>query len=109
MKIGALRKQIIVQVEQPTADGAGGYALAWAAVATVWAELTPLTGREINFAGHQEGRATHKIVIRWRKDLTLTTGMRLLYGARVFNIRSILNEGESDRQATLLAEEGAAA
>jgi len=106
MKIGAMRKQVVVQAEQPTADGAGGYALAWAAVATVWAEIKPVSGREILMAGQQQGRVTHKIIMRWRKDFALTTDMRLLCGARVFNIRSIINEGERDRQATLLVEEG---
>ena len=47
MRIGELRKQVTVQAEGQTPDGAGGYTLAWTNVATVWAEIKPVTGREI--------------------------------------------------------------
>ncbi len=108
MKIGQLRKQIHVQAEQPMPDGAGGYALAWATVATVWASLLPLSGREAFSAGHHEGRVTHKIIMRWPKDFALTADMRVLYVSRVFNIRAVFDDGERGRYATVLAEEGVA-
>lgn len=108
MKIGDLRKQLIVQAEQQTPDGAGGYALAWTTLASVWANISPLTGRELYTAGHQESRVTHKVTMRWRKDLAITPDMRLLYNERVLNIRAVINEGERNQYAILLVEEGAA-
>ncbi|MDR3425292.1 MAG: phage head closure protein [Alphaproteobacteria bacterium] len=108
MKIGNLRKQIALQAEQQTPDGAGGYALAWTTLATVWADISPATGREVYTAGHLEGRVTHKVTIRWRSDITITTDMRLLYNARTFNIRAVMNQDEANQYATLLVEEGTA-
>ena len=35
--IGKLRHRVTLQSEGETPDGGGGYALAWSAVATVWA------------------------------------------------------------------------
>ena len=108
MKIGNLRKQIAIQAEQQTSDGAGGYMLTWLTLATVWAEIAPVTGREIYAAGHLEGRVTHKITARWRSDLVLTSDMRVLSNARSFNIRAVMNRDESNQWAEFLVEEGGA-
>jgi SPP1 family predicted phage head-tail adaptor len=106
MRIGELRKQIAIQQERQTADNAGGYALAWATIATVWGEIVPASGSEIYTAGHLEGRVTHKVNMRWRSDLAITTDMRLLYNMRSFNIRSVINTDERNQYAVLLVEEG---
>jgi len=108
MNIGKLRKRVVLQAEAQTPDGAGGYTLAWATVATVWATIAPASGHEIYVSGHLEGRVTHKVTMRWRGDLSVTADMRLLYGTRVFNIRAALNIGEENRQTVLFVEEGCA-
>lgn len=38
----------------------------------------------------------------------MTTAMRLKFGARVFNIRAVINRGERNRLLELLCEEGVA-
>ncbi|MDE1901664.1 MAG: phage head closure protein [Alphaproteobacteria bacterium] len=106
MKIGDMRKQISIQQEQPTPDGAGGYALAWVTLATVWADIMPVSGRETFAAAHLEGRVTHKITLRWRGDVAITSDMRVLYNTRAFNIHAVMNNDESDHFITILAEEG---
>ncbi len=107
MRSGVLRKRVTLQAESRTDDGAGGYALSWTDVATVWAEIAPLGGREA-FAAHRlEARVTHRVRLRYREGIT--ADMRLVMGSRVFNIRAVLNEGERNRWLDLLAEEGVAA
>jgi SPP1 family predicted phage head-tail adaptor len=108
MRIGEIRKQIAIQAEAPTSDGAGGYALAWTTLATVWAEIKPLSGHEVFTAQHLEGHVTHQITTRYRNDITITTDMRIVYGSRLFNIRSVTNSGERNRWWELLVEEGGA-
>jgi SPP1 family predicted phage head-tail adaptor len=108
MSIGTLRKQVSIQSETKTPDNAGGYTLAWTTLATVWANITPISGKEVFAAGHLEGHATHKVTIRWRSDLVLTPDMRLSYNSRTFNIRAVLNRGEENKQFLLYAEEGGA-
>lgn len=108
MAIGNLRKKVTLQQEQRTPDSGGGYTLAWATVATVWAAITPMSGHEITAASGIQGRLTHKITMRWRNDIPLNAGMRLLYGTRAFNIRYVLNAREANRWAIMLAEEGGA-
>ena len=108
MKIGERPKRVAVQIEQSTSDGAGGYALTWTTLAMVWADISPVTGSEKFTAGHLEGHVSHKVKIRWRSDLAITTDMRILYNARAFNIRAVMNEDELNQWALLLVEEGAA-
>jgi SPP1 family predicted phage head-tail adaptor len=108
MRIGELRKQITIQAEAPTADGAGGYALAWTNVATVWAEIKPVSGNKVFVDQHLEGHVTHQIKTRYRSDLTITTDMRIVHNNRVFNIHSITNTDERNQWWVMLVEEGAA-
>ncbi|MDR3450739.1 MAG: phage head closure protein [Alphaproteobacteria bacterium] len=108
MSIGQLRKQVAVQAETQTPDGAGGYALGWATLAVVWADMTPASGNEAFTAGHLEGHVTHQVKMRWRGDLAITTDMRLLYDNRAFNIHAVINQGEANQWAVLLVEEGGA-
>ncbi|MFA4994219.1 MAG: phage head closure protein [Bdellovibrionales bacterium] len=108
MAIGTLRKKVSIQTESKTPDNAGGYTLAWTTLATVWANITPISGKEVFAAGHLEGRATHKVTIRWRGDIALTPDMRLSYNSRAFNIRAVLNKGEENKHFLLYVEEGGA-
>ena len=108
MRIGQLRKQIAIQAETQTPDGAGGYALAWTVLATVWADIEPVSGNKIFAAQHLEGHVTHKITTRYRSDMTITTDMRAVYNNRAFNIHAVLNTDESNQWWELLVEEWAA-
>ena len=104
MRLGQLRKRVTLQAETPTTDGAGGYALAWTNIATVWAEIVPVSGKKLSFAEHLEGRVTHHVTLRYQS--VVTTDMRLAYNGRVFNIHAVLNFEERNRWTELLVEEG---
>jgi SPP1 family predicted phage head-tail adaptor len=106
MRVGELRKQATIEAEAQLADGAGGYALGWAAVATVWADIKPLNGNEVFVAQHLEGHVTHRVTMRYRSDVT--SDMRLVYDNRVFNIRAVMNTDERNRFSEILVEEGGA-
>jgi len=100
-----LRHRLTLQQEIQTADGAGGYARSWQNIADLWAEINPISGKEIAFAGQLQTQISHKITIRYRAGIT--AGMRLLYDARAFNIRAILNGKENDEILEIWADEGA--
>ena len=106
MRIGELRKRVTIQAETPTTDNAGGYALGWTDVATVWADIRPLTGNEAFTAEHLEGLVTHRVTMRYVTGIT--TDMRVTYNSRAFNIRAVLNTDERNQWTELLVEEGAA-
>jgi len=88
--IGELKKRITVQEVVETPDGGGGFTDAWQSISTnpdLYASITPLSsGESLKF--HQlENSATHKIIIRYRDDLT--TSMRILNGTTVYDINAI--------------------
>jgi uncharacterized phiE125 gp8 family phage protein/SPP1 family predicted phage head-tail adaptor len=104
MTSGALRKRVTFQTETPTTDNAGGYALAWTNVITVWADIKPSSGNKYFVDGHLEGHITHHVTIRYQTGIT--TDMRMVYSSRLFNIRAVLNADESNQWLELLVEEG---
>lgn len=104
--IGKLRHRVTIQSESTTADGGGGFTLAWTDVTTVWAAVEPLKGAERLRGQQLEAAVTHKITIRHRSDVT--TKQRLKFGTRLFNVRAVINPDERDRWLELLCEEGVA-
>ena len=106
MRVGELRKRVTVQTETQSTDGAGGYILGWTTFANVWANIKPLTGREIFVASHLEGHVTHHVQMRYLSGVT--SDMRLSYNSRLFNIQAVLNTDERNQWTELLVEEGLA-
>ncbi len=108
-RIGELRHRLSIQAEQATSDGGGGLSDPWAnpvTVATVWGKVEPLTGGERLHALQIQDRLSHRIVIRYRSDVT--AAMRVVFGARAFNIRAVIDTGERGRFLELLCDEGVA-
>lgn len=104
-----LRHRVALEAEAPAPDGGGGQGDPWAAattVATLRACITPLRGRERLQAQQLEAGVTHRILLRYRPGVTAR--QRLRYGARVFNIRAVINVEERNRWLEILAEEGVA-
>lgn len=84
---GDLRERLVLEEPVETPDGAGGVIRSFAAVATLWAFLAPLSSRGEIVADAQGATAAHRIVIRMRSDVT--TRHRLRLGSRVFRILAL--------------------
>lgn len=102
--IGTLNKRITLQESAETPDGAGGVSLAWQSIAvnpSVYASITPLSGGE-QWRYHQlENTVTHRIVLRYRDDLTAR--MRILHGTTPYDIHSIINLNGEGQYVEILA------
>lgn len=105
-RIEALQERLTIQQPVDIADGMGGVTRSWQDVATVWGNLTPLTGRESVNADRLEAAVTHRVVLRYQSGIT--SAMRLSFAGRVFNIRSVMNWQEESLFLVLLVEEGVA-
>jgi SPP1 family predicted phage head-tail adaptor len=84
--IGALGRRLVLEQPVATPDGAGGMVIAFAPLATVWAEVRWISGDERFVAGRPEQAARHAITLRWRGDVT--AGMRFVGDGAVFGIVS---------------------
>jgi SPP1 family predicted phage head-tail adaptor len=113
--VSRLRHRLTLQQEVRTPDGAGGYTRSWEDVAELWGEIIPLTGsgssargsgKEIVFAGQIQAEISHRILLRYRSDIT--PAMRLLYENRLFNIRMVADPDEKRDTLQLLVQEGVA-
>lgn len=113
MRAGKMRHRVTIQREATDADGSpsvtdgmGGKRLQWVDVATVWASIEPMAGKERLFAAQLEAGTTHRVRMRYYAGLTQSNA--LLFGSRRFNIRSIALTNEILHEMVLDCEEGVA-
>lgn len=100
-----------IRIQQPTAvkDALGAPTQTWTDVATVWADIQPISGREARIADRMAAVVSHQITVRHRSEFNdpkWVAQMRVLYRARVFSIHAALNEDEANVAVMLLASEG---
>jgi len=93
--IGNLDRRLMLQEPVRTADDAGGASIAWSLVAEVWAAVRPGGGGEALEGDALRGRTTHEVWLRHRNDVR--PDMRFLFGARAFDIRSVVEVGGRQR------------
>lgn len=87
--------------ELPTTQGATGEETTrWQDVATVWAFVQPLQGREYMQAKQTQEELTTRITMRYRADLSAND--RLLHGADVYDVLSVLQTDNSQRQTVAM-------
>lgn len=100
---GALKARLVLEAPQATPDGAGGEAIVWTAVTSLWAELQPLGGGE-NFAFERaEATIRWRVRIRFRDDVA--PNMRFSIGPRVLEIRAAFDPDGRRTFLECLAEE----
>lgn len=104
MQAGQLRKRVIIQQRSQTQDDYGQPLQTWTDVATVYAGIEPLNGRELLAAQAVNSEVSHNVTMRYRSGIT--PAMRLNYQGRLFNIHTILDENERHRMLTLQCSEG---
>lgn len=100
---GRLRLRLVLETATPTPDGAGGSTLAWNAVATVAADVTPVNAEERDVGEGLADLTLQKIVIRRRVDVS--AGDRFRLGERLFRIKNITDPAEDGRYLVCLCEE----
>lgn len=102
MNIGKMRHQITFQRPSTEKDRLAGYKDDWFDVATVWAQVSPVSGKEF-LTQIRETMVTHKIYCRYRSGIT--PQMQIKFKDRVFRIISVLNWDERNEGLTIMCEE----
>lgn len=85
MRPGALDQRVTIQSVTEADDGYGGRTRTWADVATVWARVVPVSGRERTEAMQVQSPALYRVTMRRRTDLT--PDKRLVWQGRPMNVR----------------------
>lgn len=102
-RIGELNQRLALEQPIDTLDDIGGVTRVWSHVDDVWAMITPLSGREDFTAERDESVLTHRVLIRWRPDVT--GAMRLRQNTRHFAIHASLDWDEQRRFMLLQCQE----
>lgn len=95
-----------------SADGAGGYTEAWAALGTLWAEVTARSGAERQIAGVPVSRVGYRIVVRGAPEgstMRPAPDQRFREGNRRFVIRAVAERDARGQYLTCFADEEVAA
>jgi len=104
--VGKLRNKITIQNTDLSGDNYGGYSTARSTYITAYAQITPKTGKQIfsQTSGERiQNPQDFEFTIRYRSGLT--TSMRILFGTRTFDIKSIHNDNDYDKYIKILATE----
>jgi SPP1 family predicted phage head-tail adaptor len=96
-------KLITLQRRGTTQDTTGQVVETWTQLEQAWASIDPVSGREYFNASGERAEVTHKVSI-WYGP-TVAPRDRLVYGSRVFDIRSVINVGERNRDLLLMCTE----
>ncbi len=81
---GNLNRRLTLEAPAETDDGSGGVTRSYAAAASLWAQLVPLSARADAAADSLGGALRYRIVVR--AGPAITTRHRLRDGARIFRI-----------------------
>lgn len=99
MDIGRLDKRITIQRRSATKDAYGQEVNQWVDIASVWANVKPIGGRERMRSMVVESTLTHTVMVRYNDALmppTQADAWRIMYGTRMFNITAAMDV-EEDR------------
>lgn len=94
MKAGDLRCRVTIERPGSTVDTFGQpVPSGWETVATVWANIKPVGGREKMRSGAVESTLSHTVLVRYQSQLMPVIGAdawRINYGGRLLAIHSAM-------------------
>jgi SPP1 family predicted phage head-tail adaptor len=103
VKIGKLRHRITIEETTETQDADGSVIENWSAFATVQSSIEPISGREYFAAQTTQADMTHRINLRYVAGVK--PKMRVKFGSRIFDILSVINVNERNRELQLMCRE----
>lgn len=109
---GDLRRRIALYAPVDTPNGSGGFTRSWSLVSgcsSVPARITyppPAKKGDEQFSQQQVRSSLFAtITIRYRPSQNISANMRVVYGSRTFEIRTVLLVDEYKQEVTLQCEE----
>lgn len=102
MQAGKLRHRVTIKALSNTQDSFGDESKAtevWTEVATVWADVKPLQGRELIQAQQLHQETTHQVTIRFRRGISPTN--KLIFKDRELHILGFIDDGEDQTMLLL--------
>lgn len=86
---GRMRHRVAVERPRETTSSTGEVSLAWDEVAVRWAEVAPLSGRELTQARAVLALTTHRVRLRPVEGLTARARLVMSASGRILQIESV--------------------
>ena len=106
MQAGKLNRRITIRQQSTTLDAYGQEIASWTDLCSVWASIATLNGLETVRSGIELSLIRSSMRIRYR--LGITSDMRVLYGADLYEIEAVLMGEQSKEHMDLICRTGAA-
>lgn len=103
MLAGKLKHRISLQSATTAKNTFGEDVQTWATYATVWAEVTPLNGRELLYAQQASSETSYRVSIRYNSSVAPTN--RLVWGSKTLEVTAVINVGADNRELELMCRE----
>ncbi|MGF6958000.1 phage head closure protein [Paraburkholderia youngii] len=102
---GGLEQRVTIQRPDVVRESSGEPVVdQWLDVATVWADITPVKGREWLASAEFRPNVTNRIRIRWLDGIDTT--MRVVWGATIFDIEAVLPRALGRADMVLMCSTG---
>lgn len=104
----SLRRKLVLEARLAASDGAGGYAGAWEALGTHWAEVELQSGRQEAGEGSARSRVSYKVRVRAvgpEQASRPRPGQRFRDGSRMLLIRSVADARSGEPYLECLTDE----
>lgn len=102
MKAGQLDQRVTIERFTSEQDEIGQSIETWAPLATTWAAVEPLNGREFFAAATTLAEVTTRIRVRYRPGITSVD--RVNHEGKLHNILAIIDPRSGDRELVLMCK-----
>lgn len=102
--IGKLRHRVTFQRLTKTRGLSGGEKNEWVGVCTVWARVSPLSGKALFAAQQNHSEVTGTIDLRYRKDINAE--LRAMYEGKIYHIHAVIDSELRHKELKLMVSEG---
>lgn len=100
-------KRVTIQSPSGSRDALGERVTTWVNVATVWARVRPLSGKEIMVAGQQQSETSLVVEIRHSSTVSgINNSYRILFGTRKLIVDNVMNPEESNERLMVYCSDG---
>jgi SPP1 family predicted phage head-tail adaptor len=97
---GDLKRRIYLQQPSLAKNVYGEEAITWVTYATVWAQIEPLSGRELLLAQQVNSEISARITIRYNNHIA--TSHRISYGTATYAVNTIIDKDLNHNYLELL-------
>ena len=106
MSIGERRHRVLFQTATVSQDAYGEPDQTWSDLATRWAMVQPMKGRERFAANQVQADVDHRIVCRHDSTMNaLAPGDRASWNGHTYDIKSIIWRDHTQKEMEILAQE----